>query len=112
MLAVTQLRALCGDLQVTVGCADEWMCGSREGSPLTAGAVAGVAVAARPLVLDLVGQSLTVCPGLPHWRHNLLSTRRCLSSGLSLPSGPSRFTMEFLLEDEGVVGVDEEAGFF
>ena len=31
MLAVTQLRAL----QVTVGCVDVWMCGSREGSPLT-----------------------------------------------------------------------------
>jgi len=31
VLAVTQLRAL----RVTVGCADVWMCGSREGSPLT-----------------------------------------------------------------------------
>jgi len=31
VLAVTQLRAL----WVTVGCADVWMCGSREESPLT-----------------------------------------------------------------------------
>jgi len=31
VLAVTQLRAL----RVTVGCADEWACGSRKGSPLT-----------------------------------------------------------------------------
>ena len=42
----------------------------------------------------------------------MLSMRRCLSSGLSLPSGPSKFAMEFLSEDEGVAGVDEEAGFF
>ena len=28
-------KSTAGDLRVTVGCADVWMCGSREGSPLT-----------------------------------------------------------------------------
>ena len=28
-------KSTAGDLRVTVGCADEWICGSCEGSPLT-----------------------------------------------------------------------------
>ena len=68
-------------------------------------------VAARPLAFGLegIGQSGTMCPALPQRRHSLLSIRRCLSSGLSLPSGPSRLAIVFLSE---VVGAAVVAGFF
>ena len=46
---VTQLRAL----RVTVGCADVWMCGSREGSPLTTTTTRGQNPKYEHLVMDM-----------------------------------------------------------